>query len=56
MRYSGKYRFAPHTLSDDGDLIDVLIANTRPIFPGAMISRSARPSRSTSIMVEGAML
>ena len=28
----------PHTLSDDGDPIDVLIANTRPIVPGAVIN------------------
>ena len=28
----------PHTLSDDGDPIDVLVANTRPIVPGAVIN------------------
>ena len=28
----------PHTLSQDGDPIDVLVANTRPIFPGAIIN------------------
>src|SRR5665213_3852221 len=38
MRYPGNYGFIPHTLSEDGDPIDVLIANTRPIFPGAVIS------------------
>ena len=38
MRYPGNYGFVPHTLSDDGDPIDVLIANTRPIFPGAVIA------------------
>ncbi|MCK8788028.1 inorganic diphosphatase [Roseomonas sp. NAR14] len=38
MRYPGNYGFVPHTLSDDGDPIDVLIANTRPIVPGAVIS------------------
>jgi len=26
------------TLSEDGDPIDVLVANTRPIFPGAVIN------------------
>jgi inorganic pyrophosphatase len=31
MRYPGNYGFVPHTLSDDGDPIDVLVANTRPI-------------------------
>ncbi|HVJ31489.1 MAG TPA: inorganic diphosphatase [Terriglobia bacterium] len=38
MRYPGNYGFVPHTLSDDGDPIDVLIANTRPIVAGAMIN------------------
>lgn len=38
MRYPGNYGFVPHTLSEDGDPIDVLIANTRPIIPGAIIN------------------
>ena len=38
MRYPGTYGFVPHTLSDDGDPIDVLVANTRPIVPGAVIN------------------
>ena len=38
MRYPGNYGFVPHTLSDDGDPIDVLIANTRPIAPGAVMN------------------
>jgi inorganic pyrophosphatase len=38
MRYPGNYGFVPHTLSDDGDPIDVLVANTRPIVPGAYIN------------------
>lgn len=38
MRYPGNYGFVPHTLSDDGDPIDVLIASTRPIMPGAVIN------------------
>ena len=38
MRYPGNYGFVPHTLSDDGDPIDVLIANTRPIIPGAIMN------------------
>ena len=38
MRYPGNYGFVPHTLSADGDPIDVLIANTRPIIPGAVIN------------------
>jgi inorganic pyrophosphatase len=35
MRDPGNYGFIPHTLSQDGDPIDVLVANTRPIVPGA---------------------
>ena len=35
---SRKLRLVPHTLSEDGDPIDVLIANTRPILPGAVIN------------------
>src|SRR6202453_4688054 len=38
MRYPGNYGFVPHTLSADRDPIDVLIANTRPILPGAVIN------------------
>ncbi len=38
MRYPGNYGFIPHTLSDDGDPIDVLVANTRPILAGAVIN------------------
>jgi inorganic pyrophosphatase len=38
MRYPGNYGFVPHTLSQDGDPIDVLVANTRPIVPGAVIN------------------
>jgi len=38
MRYPGNYGFVPHTLSDDGDPIDVLICNTRAIVPGAVMN------------------
>lgn len=38
MRYPGNYGFVPHTLSPDGDPIDVLVCNTRAIFPGAVIN------------------
>jgi len=38
MRYPGNYGFVPHTLSDDGDPVDVLVANTRAITPGAVIN------------------
>ncbi|MGB7288219.1 MAG: inorganic diphosphatase [Salaquimonas sp.] len=38
MTYPGNYGFVPHTLSLDGDPIDVLICNTRPLVPGCVIS------------------
>jgi inorganic pyrophosphatase len=38
MRYPGNYGFIPHTLSDDGDPIDVLIANPTPLQPGCVIN------------------
>jgi inorganic pyrophosphatase len=38
MRYPGNYGFIPHTLSDDGDPCDVLIANQRGIVPGAIVA------------------
>ncbi len=38
MFYPGNYGFIPHTLSGDGDPCDVLVANTRAIVPGAIIS------------------
>ena len=38
MRYPGNYGFIPHTLSGDGDPCDVLVANTRAIIPGAIMS------------------
>ena len=38
MRYPGNYGFIPHTLSDDGDPVDVLIASTRALVPGCVIN------------------
>ena len=38
MRYPGNYGFIPHTLSGDGDPVDVLIANQRMIIPGAIVA------------------
>lgn len=38
MFYPGNYGFVPHTLSDDGDPIDVLICNTRQLVPGCVIN------------------
>jgi inorganic pyrophosphatase len=38
MRYPGNYGFIPHTLSGDGDPVDVICMNTRAIAPGAVMS------------------
>jgi inorganic pyrophosphatase len=38
MRYPGNYGFIPHTLSGDGDPVDVICMNTRAIVPGAVMS------------------
>ncbi len=38
MSYPGNYGFVPHTLSEDGDPIDVLVCNTRPLAPGCVIN------------------
>ena len=38
MSYPGNYGFVPHTLSDDGDPIDVLVINTRELIPGCVIN------------------
>ena len=38
MVYPGNYGFVPHTLSADGDPIDVLVCNTRAILPGAVMN------------------
>lgn len=38
MTYPGNYGFVPHTLSLDGDPIDVLICNSRPLVPGCVIN------------------
>ena len=38
MSYPGNYGFVPHTLSEDGDPIDVLVCNTRALVPGCVIN------------------
>ena len=37
MFYPGNYGFIPHTLSRDGDPIDVLVVGQVPVVPGAVI-------------------
>lgn len=41
MQYPCNYGFIPHTLSGDGDPVDVLVVGRRPITPGAVLA--ARP-------------
>src|SRR6185295_1987757 len=38
MRYPCNYGFIPHTLSGDGDPVDVLVYANYPIIPGAVIA------------------
>ena len=38
MTYPGNYGFIPHTLSEDGDPVDVLVCNTRQLIPGCVIN------------------
>ena len=37
MRYPGNYGFVPHTLCGDGDPLDVMVMNSRPVVPGGVI-------------------
>jgi inorganic pyrophosphatase len=37
MRYPGNYGFVPHTLCGDGDPLDAIVMNSRPIVPGAVV-------------------
>ena len=46
MYYPGNYGFIPHTLSGDGDPVDVLVLMRSPIMPGAII-----PARPVGVMM-----
>jgi inorganic pyrophosphatase len=48
MSYPGNYGFVPHTLSEDGDPIDVLVANSRELVPGCLINVRRRAGREDS--------
>lgn len=37
MHYPGNYGFIPHTLSEDGDPIDILVVGDTPVLPGAVL-------------------
>lgn len=41
MRYPCNYGFIPHTLSEDGDPLDVMVVGNRALVPGAVVR--ARP-------------
>ncbi len=51
MRYPGNYGFIPHTLSGDGDPVDVLVLSNHPVVPGAVIR--ARPVGVLKMKDEG---
>lgn len=38
ITYPGNYGFVPHTLSEDGDAIDLLVEDTRPLVAGCVIN------------------
>jgi len=53
MHYPTNYGFIPHTLSDDGDPVDVLVLAPYPVIPGAVI-----PCRPVGVLLmedEGGM-
>ena len=37
MTYPCNYGFIPHTLSDDGDPVDVLVVSRIPVVPGSVL-------------------
>lgn len=38
MYYPGNYGFIPHTLSEDGDPVDVLVIGNVPVLPGVIMA------------------
>jgi inorganic pyrophosphatase len=46
MFYPGNYGFAPQTLSEDGDPVDVLVISHLPVVPGAVL-----PSRPVGVLL-----
>jgi inorganic pyrophosphatase len=38
MFYPGNYGFIPHTLSEDGDPVDIIVIGSTPVMPGAVIA------------------
>lgn len=46
MHYPCNYGFIPHTLSQDGDPVDVLVVGRRPVIPGCVL-----PSRPIGVLL-----
>lgn len=46
MFYPGNYGFIPHTLSGDGDPVDILVVGRVPVMPGAVM-----PARPVGVML-----
>ena len=46
MFYPGNYGFIPHTLSGDGDPVDVLVVGRTPVMPGAVL-----PTRPVGVLI-----
>ena len=46
MHYPCNYGFIPHTLSDDGDAVDVAVLGQTPVMPGVVI-----PSRPIGVLL-----
>ena len=46
MRYPGNYGFIPHTLSEDGDPVDVIVLGRIPVMPGAVM-----PVRPVAVLI-----
>jgi inorganic pyrophosphatase len=38
MNYPAEYGFIEHTLSDDGDPLDILVISNAPTYPGCVVS------------------
>lgn len=53
MSYPGNYGFVPHTLSGDGDPVDVLVLGRIPVVPGAIMA--CRPVGVLLMEDEGGM-
>jgi len=46
MYYPGNYGFIPHTLSDDGDPVDILVVGNTAVMPGAIL-----PAKPVGVLV-----